>query len=225
MPDDTLHLLRLQVITLVHIVLKNIFQSVLQRERLGKEETRVFAQAGYHKDTLTVLRYAVLLGIEDLEETCIALVGKPFAPLVEVLGKLPLCESLDILHEQPLGMLGRDSVGTSPQTGRARAATLRKATLTASRGYILAWKRVSEQVEVGNLQPVNVHDVSEVGGMVAMNGTVGSDGVLVNLGNADHRKAEVGKIVGKPLEGDRLRAVTCKGFKDTDCIVAHVMMN
>lgn len=66
-------------------------------------------------------------------------------------------------------------------------------------------ERVCEQVEVGNLQPVNVHDVSEVGGMVAMNGTVGSDGVLVNLGNADHRKAEVGKSLAS-----RWRAIDCE---------------
>ena len=58
-----------------------------------------------------------------------------------------------------------------------------------------------------------------------MNGTVGTNGVLVYLGNADHLKLKVGAVGRQTLQGDGLRAVTCKGFKNTDCIVAHVIMN
>lgn len=58
-----------------------------------------------------------------------------------------------------------------------------------------------------------------------MNGTVGADGVLVYFGNADHFKLKVGAVGRQTLQSDGLRAVACKGFKDTDCIVAHVMMN
>ena len=207
------------------MVFENVFQASRQRYGLGEEEPLVLTEDRHHKDTLTVLRYAVFLGIEDLMITCVALAGQPFAPLAEVLGKLLLRESLDILHEQPLGMLGKDSVSTSPKQRRTCAAALREATLTASRRDVLAGKGVCEQVKIGNLLPINLHDVAKVGSRLAMNGTVGTYGVLVYLGDADHLELKFGAVSRETLQGDGLRPVTCKGFKDPDGIVAHVMMN
>lgn len=49
-----------------------------------------------------------------------------------------------------------------------------------------------------------------------MIGIVGLNGILVNLGNADNLKLELGIVLGDTLKCERLRAVSGKGFKDTE---------
>ena len=194
-----------------------MLQSARQFKGSREIERSMFAEERHHEHALTVLRHAVVLCVEDGIVVGVTVLYQPLTPPAEVIAEFLLRgECLYILHEQELGMLCFNGIGTGPQAGRACSATLGEATLFACRRNVLTGERICKQVKIGCLRPVNLGYVAVVGNDIPVKCTICLDSVLVNLRNSDSVKLEIGERLGKQLKGDRLRAVACKGFKDAE---------
>ena len=126
-----------EVITLIDILLQQVFQTAFQFHFLWEVVRLTLAVDAHHEHSVAVLRHTVVLGVEASPVVAVAKQLQHLAPRLEGVEELVADQRGDVLKEEVLGFQHTYGTLALPQQAAACAAALGSALLLASLREIL----------------------------------------------------------------------------------------